>query len=442
LVILSCGEEEPTGPGHRQVSPTAKPTSGDPSVSATDPTSAPQDTTLDVRVIGSNFDRGSRADLALDCEVDCTVSPKVQTNSTRFVSSGELVANITISADAAIEVYDVLVTTSKGKRGIGIELFAIKQRTARSPSKEYTATVIGLLPGSKSCRGLAVNPMDHVVGYCGSSSQRAFYWPGSGDMVDLGEGSAEDVSASGTNGTIVAGTRSSSSSPTALVWEPAVSSDPAFLPSFEFDGCPGSLANAVIRDGSVIVGSSCRLIDGVGLRVPVRWLRSGSSWSTPDPLPLLPGYTYGRAIDINENGMIVGVLLQPISGLQDGQWVVWPSAQENPVPLAVGSYDEGVDVNAIGPTGDVIGSGSGPYALLWRRNGTGWEPPVEILGGRAWGINAQLEIVGVGTWYPAWHWSSGIVTVLGWGYALDINDAGSVVGVDSRNRAVIWRPKP
>jgi Tol biopolymer transport system component len=95
--------------------------SGDVTVSATDPPGAPQDTTLDVRVFGTNFDRGSRADFALGG----VVGPEVKTNSTRFVSSTELIANITIAATADTGRYDVIVTTSRGKKGIGTEMFAI-----------------------------------------------------------------------------------------------------------------------------------------------------------------------------------------------------------------------------------------------------------------------------------------------------------------------------
>lgn len=120
LLCFSCGEDSPTAVSNRPSDSAGKPATGDPAVTATDPTSAAQGVTLDVRVLGSNFDRGSRADLALNCEVDCTLSDKVKTNSTSYVSSAELVANITIATDATVDLYDVLVTTSRGKRGIGI----------------------------------------------------------------------------------------------------------------------------------------------------------------------------------------------------------------------------------------------------------------------------------------------------------------------------------
>ncbi len=117
LTLVSCSDRAPTLPSISA----AKAAGGDPTVTATDPPGAPQDTTLDVHVFGTNFDRGSRADLALGG----VVGPKVKTNSTRFVNSTELIANITISPTADTGKYDVIVTTSRGKKGIGTELFAI-----------------------------------------------------------------------------------------------------------------------------------------------------------------------------------------------------------------------------------------------------------------------------------------------------------------------------
>ena len=67
---------------------------GGPTVKSTDPDSATVDTMLNVRVLGSGYDQGSRANWAFKG----IVSDKIVTNSTQFVSSTELIANITISA--------------------------------------------------------------------------------------------------------------------------------------------------------------------------------------------------------------------------------------------------------------------------------------------------------------------------------------------------------
>ena len=90
-------------------------------VTAATPDVGIQGTTLDVVVSGSGFDRGSRVDFARDGVVD----PKLHINSTTYHTTGELVANVTIAADAVAARYDVAVTTATGKKGIGTERFAV-----------------------------------------------------------------------------------------------------------------------------------------------------------------------------------------------------------------------------------------------------------------------------------------------------------------------------
>jgi hypothetical protein len=94
-------------------------------VEGTDPSSAPQGTTLDLRIFGSGYDAGSRADLLLNGKA----TEKVRTNSTTYISGTELVANISIALDATVEAYDVRVVTSGGKKGIGIDQFLVTDRT-------------------------------------------------------------------------------------------------------------------------------------------------------------------------------------------------------------------------------------------------------------------------------------------------------------------------
>lgn len=92
-----------------------------PVVKSTNPASAQRNVTLDVRVIGSGFDNGSRVSFA----INGVASTKVIANSTRYVSATELVANVTTAADADTVAYDVVVITLTGKKGIGSELFEI-----------------------------------------------------------------------------------------------------------------------------------------------------------------------------------------------------------------------------------------------------------------------------------------------------------------------------
>ena len=99
--------------------------SGSPTVTSADPDSGTRKFTLDVRVLGSGYDRGSRAIWALNSDT-AFATTKVRTNSTRYVSSNELVANITISSDALEARYDVVVVTSSGKKNTGVGMFAVR----------------------------------------------------------------------------------------------------------------------------------------------------------------------------------------------------------------------------------------------------------------------------------------------------------------------------
>ena len=109
--------------------------SGDPSVRAANPDTGLRGTTVDVRVLGAGFDNGSKAIWALAGDTSFATT-KIRTNSTRFIKSGELVANITIETDAPLLRFDIMVTTGRGKNGIGIELFAVKET---GPYDAYSA---------------------------------------------------------------------------------------------------------------------------------------------------------------------------------------------------------------------------------------------------------------------------------------------------------------
>jgi hypothetical protein len=123
VAIGGCHDEAAPGPQVTGVQ-LAKSRSQDPEVTSTDPASAPQDTTLDVEVSGSGFDNGSTVELTLSG----VPTEKVRTNSTRYRNPRTLIANITIAADAEVDFYDVEVTTFRGKKGIGTEMFEVFQK--------------------------------------------------------------------------------------------------------------------------------------------------------------------------------------------------------------------------------------------------------------------------------------------------------------------------
>src|ERR1043165_5879752 len=92
-------------------------------VTAADPMSTAQGTlNLNVKVTGKGFKNGAKAKWLVTGTTD---TGGVTVNSTTFVSSTELSANITVADGAIIAGYDIQVLNSDGRGGKGTELFAV-----------------------------------------------------------------------------------------------------------------------------------------------------------------------------------------------------------------------------------------------------------------------------------------------------------------------------
>jgi probable HAF family extracellular repeat protein len=192
-------------------------------------------------VYGSGFDAGSKAQWALKG----VPSPKVTTNSTRFVSSRELVANITIAADADPALYDVIVTTASGKPGIGTESFEVT----------IEMTDLGNL-GFPYAEALAVNDAGQIVGISNKSSSTwsSFLWE-NGVMKDIG------------------------------------------MPAGFTSSRPEDINNL-----GQVAGYAMVQVNGA-------WVSRGFSWTSSGGYQLLPGFngsTSNQVMAINDNGEIVG----------------------------------------------------------------------------------------------------------------------------------------
>lgn len=94
-----------------------------PTITATDPASTVQDTTLDVAIIGSGFTTGAKAKWSLAGD-----TTQVIVKSTKVVGADRIIARITVPVTAAVGSYDVIVTLSNGKQGVGAEMFAVQTR--------------------------------------------------------------------------------------------------------------------------------------------------------------------------------------------------------------------------------------------------------------------------------------------------------------------------
>ena len=206
LSLLSgCSEPTAAGPalaptGAAQVR--AASTSG-PTVSSLTPPEAPRDTTLNVQITGSGFDRGSVAQFTLQGTPDA----RVKVNATTYVKPTQITANVTIAADAVPSVYDVAVTTSSGKKGIGTELFAVLLRGellaggAHGFAVNASGDVAGWGTTASSCSPTSTSYVWHLDGsrstlpliapYCGSNAEDI---NGSGVVLAALFGGAGDAS--------------------------------------------------------------------------------------------------------------------------------------------------------------------------------------------------------------------------------------------------------
>jgi uncharacterized membrane protein len=352
ISLLSCTEQAPTSPGDEQ--PAGASGGSGPTVRATVPSSAPRDTTLDVLVRGSGFDRESRAVWALDG----TQTANVTTNSTAFLSPRELSVNITISADADLALYDVEVLAAGGKKGIGIEIFEVT----------LEITTLPMLGGGTSASADGINNAGIVVGQAVDEQERfhAVRWrrqrniwtietlPGGLDAV------AQEINNKGT----IAGYRTSSHH--AVLWTTAGRLVDLGL-GFPFD----------INEQDVVVGARQDFDNSWPTdRQAMIWTKtSPTTWSTGERLPRLPGGLASNALAINAAGTrIAGDAWDSDSIEHAVRWDLVGGRWQGPKIIADGRLSA---VTAINHNGEMAGSGfpcsdltCGGRAMFWTPNET------------------------------------------------------------------------
>jgi hypothetical protein len=271
-------------------------------VSSASPAASARDTTIDVHVFGSGFDRSAQVAFLLSGMPD----GRVRTNSTRYVSQGEVVANVTIAVDAVPDQYDVQVALAGGKKGIGTELFAV-------------LTMIDLgLPTGGSSYGRDVNSSGVVVGEYAvpkTTCRRAYAWtPTTGSAIDLP------------------------------------------VPQ----GACTSIAVGITESG-VIVGNATV---AAGQRSALRWTPAGPGAWALEPIANPAGYAYGDAVGISSSGLIVGAFaMTPTEPFMPFVWSEGSGWSPLQVPDAECWRTGGV-VMAINASGQV-GGGDCMGALIW-----------------------------------------------------------------------------
>jgi probable HAF family extracellular repeat protein len=292
-----------------------------PKVASVVPDSSERGVRINLTVNGSGFDQGSTMTL----ERQGVPAAGITTNATTYVSSRKLIADVTIAAAADTGKYDVAVTTSGGRKGVGIELFEVK----------YEIAELGMFGGTWSIAH-AVNDQGEIVGESCTQEclSRAFRWTEATGLEDLGT-----------------------------------------LPGYTRSG-----AFAVDHDGRVFGRVECRSTDpGCGAttqRQLVRWDRVGGSWAiTPVQgcSVVSPLGDASRRFLINNREQCVG---RSVSG--SGELVVQTLSggsvvNEASLPsLAVGGFTSASAISdAPMVAGVARGTGSFPDPVVWYRSPTG-----------------------------------------------------------------------
>ncbi len=431
---LSCAEPRSTQPNAGDLA-FAKGGGSDPTVTSADPAEAPQDSTLDVHILGTNYDQGSKVDFARAGVVD----PKLQVNSTTYLSSTELLANVSVAADAAPVSYDVMVTKSTGKKGIGTEKFAVL----------VSAEVLNAPSGFSDVYGVSDNGLiaGRVTVPCG---------PGWGPAVwdQLGQLTA--------------------------------------LPALP--GTCGGVATD-INSAGVVVGMA---YIGSAFSSDVRWVPSGGTYQV-EALPRLPDGSLAGAMAINEAGSVAAMdvsavwsestgwqMLQLPSGATrcsgypginnleavvakctvagQNRAALWASPTAAPILLPLPAGTSAVSVRDINDAGVIVGwtsisLGRNKFvnrATQWAPSGGSWTVtflPDLGSGSAAFAINNSGQVSGSaqappnGILRPVFWGTSGTLQLLeGHGEALGLSEAtdgpvvaGYVVTVQNKV-AARWQP--
>lgn len=453
LFAGGCASEAPTSVGGPADQALARPTDG-PAVNvlAIDPPRAPQNATLDVLVRGSGYDDGS----AVSFELAGEPAAEILTNSTAFVSQRELIANITIEADAEVALYDVVVTTTRGKRGVGIESFEVTS---------YELVVVGALPGAVNSRATDVNANGEAIGWSqiGFGGEpdfdgfHAFYWHG-GALEELGRGFANAISSDCAVGSCrVAGFSDLTFKP--VVWEKQNGRWTSFeLPVPGFFG----LANAINSAGDMIAGI---MSQADGSPTAAVWTESGGVWSVA-ALPTPPGDDV-NVDGLNDLGQVAGRAARNAMVWTPGG-TGWTATVLEPPPgfvsdeaRALAINDQGDVVGEVGP----LGGDQTSRAVLWRSTAAGWARGMDLgilgrstgqffEGSQATDINDAGQVVGLSgvkgqRWlrHPfVWTEAAGMVDIGTFrgpqdAIASAISDNGWIAGTDNEN-AILWVPTP
>jgi hypothetical protein len=401
-----------------------------PTVTSALPSAASRDTTLDVQIIGSGFDAGSKATLPLHGQLDS----RVRVNTTRYVKSTQLIANVTIASDAVIDFYDVVVVTSAGKKGIGTEAFEVTYLpVALSGGLEVEGVntagiMVGRATGSRNC----------------SSSVYAITWGAdrSPRMLPLGlacGGWAWAINESG----VVLGWLYGVADPN-VIWTPSGGSYVLRQLGIAPDGKYPTTEAGINDLGEVI---------GWAPGAKLYWWSSATGWlAMKVPQGATSCSVYGA---INNKGQIAARCT--VNGIVNGFY--WSSHDADPIQLPHPAAPGDIFPKAMNEAGVIVGFlyGSPTRAVRWTPGDAGYST-VEVLADRgfggsavaiddngmiAGGITPKFNAAGqAALWSPSGSFQLlGRLQISGGSAAssLALTAQGLLVGGSDGNQSVFWR---
>lgn len=425
--LSACHLDQASAPERETSISFARASSG-PSVTGANPSFGIRgETNKTVRISGSGFSAGA----TVSWERNGIEDPNISVVSATVVSSTQIDAVITIAPAADLDFYDITVTSTDRKKGVGTEMFEVT-----------TATSIGTLGGNTVVYGANDNVSGpRVVGYSSlKDGLHAFYWPtADGGLGDLGLGEAQAIDQ---NGATIAGV--SAGYPT--TWEGGEGSWTRSQLPMTADGIGGraeTLVSDANGDAAIIGGSETVKAAKSNAKYPRPrlWRKVGGTWTVQIlPLPVTASDALSSVSGVNIAGQAVGYVRVGSGASQAVFWDADGSAVLLPGPAGTGASGGINDAGTL-IAGQVVATTS--YAVYWTAviNPDGsrrWSGPFTLPGNcdRATGIDAHNRMIGQrcltdGIRYVSAIWSppydaNSITTLKGLGVKTDAGAAWAI----------------
>jgi hypothetical protein len=353
MLIIACGvATEPLADGASTMAPRYARSIAGPTVTASNPSHGKEgEVSKQVTITGSGFAPDAQA----AWERNGVIDPKISVTTT-YVSSKQIVATITIAADADLGLYDISVTNpTERKKGIGYALFEV---TTATP-----------LDGTEFAYD--VNSNGEITGRAGVPG--AFYFSPVSGLDTLGSpGRTFAISEDGL--TVGGGITNNALNSAAYVWTNTggvwqrtnLPKNPASCIA-AVSALASDAAGAAVMAGGV-ENDGCYNVKNLK-RKPRIWVLTGSAWVKN----ILPGIS--QSDDLLEDVISSGVAV----GSAGNQAAVWTPDGSGGWTLAqIGQ--SGSILHALKTDGTLAVGATGSVAQYWTLSGSTWTGPFNLPG--------------------------------------------------------------